>query len=132
MKYKEIALIPNTEAELFVNVDISDSEYEDIDEAIDTISNVLDEYEFISVSDADVYIEDISSTELQVRCDDIDFTMDGIELLKEIYELMCENSRLNVSIGIHVDAEEWFRDEDGQYNEDIAETWEEFVTNLEV
>lgn len=133
MKYKDIKLVPDTEAELLVNVDISNSEYEDIDEAIDTISDVLSDYEFTSVPNTDVYMEEISDTELQVRCDDIDFTIDGINLLKEIYELMCANHTLKVSIGIHVDAEEWFKDENGhEYNEDIAKTWEEFMENLEV
>ena len=132
MKYKGIELVPNTEAELLVNVDISNFDCGDIDEAINTISDVLGDYEFVAVSDPDVYVEEISGTELQVRCDDVDFTIDGINLLKEIYELMCTNNMLKVSIGIHVDAEEWFKDESGhEYNEDVAETWEEFMANLE-
>lgn len=133
MKYKGIKLVPDTEAELLVNVDISNSEFRDIDEAIDTIGDVLSDYEFTSVPDADVYMEEISDTELQLRCYEIGFTVDGINLLKEIYELMYANNTLKVSIGIHVDAEEWFKDENGhEYNEDVAETWEEFMTNLEV
>lgn len=133
MKYKGIELVPNSEAELLVNVDISNSEFEDIDEAIDAISDVLSDYEFTSVTDADIYMEEISDTKLQVRCDGICFDIDGINLLKEIYELMCANDTLKVYIGIHVDLEEWFKDENGhEYNEDVAETWEEFMKNLKV
>lgn len=69
---------------------------------------------------------------LQVRCDDITFDKKGVELVTTIYkDIKAANlNNVEITIGVHIDGDEWFKNENGEYNEDIV-SLDAFLTNIE-
>lgn len=135
MKYKGIKLVPDTEAELLVDVRVLGTLDLDEDELEDKINNIEEQLgDIVDYDNCDVYIEQVTDDLIQVRSNDISFDKEGIELLSAIYHDIKEVdiSGVCVSIAIHIDGDQWFKRDDGtEYNEDNAESWEEFLSNLE-
>jgi len=122
MRYKGIELIEGSEAELGCYISNT--------QGVEDINDIVDE--LFENSDEDVYLEEIDENLYQVRCDDIAFDKKGLSLLKRIYDLLRKDKNFDVTVFIHVDANEWFKDEtDHEYNEDVV-TWDEFIKNLEM
>lgn len=70
---------------------------------------------------------------LQVRSNDITFDEKGVELVVSLYNDIKSSvlEDVNITIGVHVDGAEWFKNEDGNtYNED-AVTLDDFLSNIE-
>lgn len=136
MKYKGIELVPDTEAELLIDVKVLGSVDLDDEELEERINNIEDQLEDIIDYDyCNVYTEQVADDLIQVRSNAISFDKVGIELLSVIYHDIKEVdiSGVRVSIAIHIDGVQWFKRDDGnEYNEDNAETWEEFLNNLEM
>lgn len=128
MKYKGIELIKDSEAELSLNVEATDVVANmDEDDLVDFLDDLLDD------TGSKAYIDCYDDKEFFVRCDEIGFDEVGIAILKKIYDTISAKDEFRAKIAIHVDVEEWFKRSDGsEYNEDIAETWEEFMSNLEM
>ena len=129
MKFKGIELKDNTEAELLIAIEIIGIEnpYE-IEELEDTLEEDILDYD-----NCNPYVEFVDDNLLNVRCDDITFDKNGIEILTEIYRDIINSNlqNVNVMIGVHVDADEWFKRADGtEYNEDLV-ALEEFLNNIE-
>ena len=127
MKFKGIELKEgrDSEAELLVNVEIvGDFDEEDLEDELDDI---------IDYDNLCVYVEAVDDKLLQVRCDDISFDEKGVDIITVIYnDIMAAGlSDVKISIGVHVDGEEWFKREDGsEYNEDMV-SLDEFLENVE-
>lgn len=129
MKFKGIELKDNTEAELLIAIEIIGIENPDeIEELEDTLEEDILDYD-----NCNPYVEFVDDNLLNVRCDDITFDKNGIEILTEIYRDIINSNlqNVNVMIGVHVDADEWFKRADGtEYNEDLV-ALEEFLNNIE-
>ena len=127
MKFKGIELKEgrDSEAELLVNVEIvGDFDEEELEDELDDI---------IDYDNLCVYVEAVDDKLLQVRCDDISFDEKGVDIITVIYnDIMAAGlSDVKISIGVHVDGEEWFKREDGsEYNEDMV-SLDEFLENVE-
>jgi hypothetical protein len=136
MKYKGIELVPDTEAELLVDVRVLgtlDLDDEELEERINNIEEQLED--IIDYDNCDVYTEQVTDDLFQVRSNHISFDKKGIELLSTIYHDINEVdiSGVCVSLAIHIDGDQWFKRDDGtEYNEDNVESWEEFLSNLEM
>jgi hypothetical protein len=133
MKYKNIELSTsdNSEAELFCSVEFDNpKESERItDDLIDEILNLFKGFK------NEVEIEAVTAEIINVRCWDIAFDKPGVELLAEIYNKLVDYKFTTltpkITVGIHIDGEEWFEREDGsEYNEDVV-SMDEFLTSLE-
>lgn len=134
MKFKGIELREgcDSEAELLVDIFVT-KHFEDEDDLEEYMED-LEEKILTLFEDyhADVYIEVVMDNLMQVRCDDITFDEEGVELLTDIYTKVCGLGLkdVEISIAVHVDGPEWFRREDGsEYNEDTV-TLEEFLKNV--
>lgn len=123
MRYKNIILneSANSESELLCAL-----EYEKGYEGNDTVKLTA----LFSNFGHEVIIDEVTENLVNVRCGDITFNAAGIVLLKAIYNILTINVKAAVFIGVHIDAEEWFKDENGNaYNEDVV-GWGEFIANL--
>ena len=134
MKFKGIKLEENTEAELLVSVEIVGIDDED---ELAKYGEELEGTVYSNIFDHDnckIYTEFLYDNLLNIRCDDITFDKNGVELVTEIYKkiIAMDLKNVKVMIGVHVDADEsWFKIEDGsEYNEDIV-TLDEFLENIE-
>ena len=127
MKFKGIELKEgrDSEAELLVNVEIvGDFDEEELEDELDDVVDYDNLY---------VYVEAVDDKLLQIRCDDISFDKKGVDIITVIYNdiLAAGLSDVKISIGVHVDGEEWFKREDGsEYNEDMV-SLDEFLENVE-
>lgn len=133
MKFKGIELKDNTEAELLITIEIVNiSDENELEEYGEELEETLYD-EVFDYDNCDVYIDFLDDNLLNVRCDDITFDEEGVELITTIYRDIVEVNldNINVMIGVHVDGCEWFKREDGsEYNEDVV-TLEEFLSNIE-
>lgn len=134
MKYKGIELTPNSEAELLISVEYTGIvNGDELEEEVDALEESLED--IINYDNCELYVEHVTDTLFQIRSDCFTFDEKGIEIIKVAYDAIKNEGieDIKISIGIHVDADEWFKDEQGhEYNEDVAETWKEFIENLEV
>lgn len=133
MKYKNIELLAsdNSEAELFCSVEFDNPKESEriIDNLVDEILNLFNGFK------NEIEIEAVTADIVNVRCWDITFDKPGVELLTEIYNKLVDYEFTTltpqITVGIHIDGEEWFKRDDGsEYNEDVV-CMEEFLTNLE-
>lgn len=131
MKYKGINLLEarDREDQLLCGVEFKNpNEDNELSDAIlGSISESFNGYKH----EEKMYIEQVLEDFICVSCYEITFTKEGIEVLKEVYDILSNLSPdIVVTVNVHVD-EEWFKREDGtEYNEDMV-SWEEFVENLE-
>ena len=130
MKYRGVELKQNTEAELFIDVEVVGITDEDeLEDYVETLEESLCE-----IADNDsykVYTEVVTDNNINVRCDGITFDKTGVDLLMRIYNdiLNAHLGNTKVSIGVHIDS--WFKDADGsEYNEDVV-CLDEFLENVE-
>ena len=134
MKFKGIKLKEgrDSEAELLVNVEIvGDFDEDELEERIEELEDELDD--IVHYDNLYVYVEAVDDKLLQVRCDDISFDEKGVNIITVIHNdiVAAGLSDVKISIGVHVDGEEWFKREDGsEYNEDMV-TLDEFLENVE-
>lgn len=133
MRFKGIELKENTEAELLIAIEIVGIEDSDeLEEYGEELEETLEE-DILDYDNCNPYVELVDDNLLNVRCDDITFDKSGVEVLTDIYnDIVSSNiQNVNIMINVHVDADEWFKTEDGtEYNEDSV-TLEEFLNNLE-
>ena len=132
MKFKGIELKNNTEAELFIAIEIVNINNE---EELKKYGKKLMKniYDILNYDNCYTYIEFLDYNLPNVRCEEITFDKKGVELLTTIYNDIIEANlqNINVMIGVHIDDGEWFKREDGsEYNEDVV-TLEEFLNNIE-
>lgn len=132
MKFKGIELKNNTEAELFIAIEIVNINNE---EELKKYGKKLMKniYDILNYDNCYPYIEFLDYNLPNVRCEEITFDKKGVELLTTIYNDIIEANlqNINVMIGVHIDDGEWFKREDGsEYNEDSV-TLEEFLNNIE-
>ena len=134
MKFKGIELKEgrDSEAELLVNVElIGDVDEDELEGRMEELEDELDD--IVDYDNICVYVEAVDDKLLQVRCDDISFDDKGVDIITVIHnDIMAAGlSDVKISIGVHVDGEEWFKREDGsEYNEDMV-TLDEFLENVE-
>ena len=134
MKFKGIELKEgrDSEAELLVNVEIfGDFDEDELEERMEELEDELDDV--VDYDNLYVYVEAVDDKLLQVRCDDITFDKKGVDIITVIHnDIMAAGlSDVKISIGVHVDGEEWFMREDGsEYNEDMV-TVDECLENVE-
>ena len=130
MKYKNIELKEgkDSETELLCAVEFKNDDCDDniTEEMEDTLLELFTEFK------NNVEIETVTDDLILVRCGDITFDEKGIKILKSIYDkLVAAKLGANITVDVHVDGEEWFKDENGeQYNEDQV-TYEEFLKCIE-
>ena len=132
MKFKGIELKDNTEAELFIAIEIVNINNE---EELKKYGKKLMKniYNILNYDNCYPYIEFLDDNLPNVRCEEITFDKKGVELLTTIYNDIIEANlqNINVMIGVHIDGYEWFKREDGsEYNEDVV-TLGEFLNNIE-
>ncbi len=134
MKYKGISLIEDTEAEILINLEVvGEFEEEDLEEKMEEIDEILEDV--LHYDNVNIFSEQVDDNLIQIRSEDLTLDEAGIKLLSILFEDLknIEIPDVKVLIGVHVDADEWFTGDDGnEYNEDVAETWEEFENNLEM
>lgn len=134
MKFKGIELKEgrDSEAELLINVElVGDFDEDEREERMEDLENELGD--IINYDNVYVYVETVDDNLLQVRCDNITFDEKGVDIVTAIYNDIVEANLpdVTISIGVHVDGEEWFKREDGtEYNEDMV-TLNEFLANIE-
>lgn len=133
MKFKGIELKEgkDSEAELLVNVElVGNFDEDELEERMEELEEELED--IVDYDSCVVYVETVSDNLLQVRCDDITFDEKGVDLITVLHnDIVAGLSDVKISIGIHVDGEEWFKREDGtDYNEDMV-TLNEFLANIE-
>lgn len=134
MKFKGIELKEgrDSEAELLINVElVGDFDEDEREERMEDLENELGD--IINYDNVYVYVETVDDNLLQVRCDNITFDEKGVDIVTVIYnDVVAANlPDVTISIGVHVDGEEWFKREDGsEYNEDMV-TFDEFLENIE-
>lgn len=134
MKFKGIELKEgrDSEAELLINVElVGDFDEDEREERMEDLENELGD--IINYDNVYVYVETVDDNLLQVRCDNITFDGKGVDIVTAIYNDIVEANLpdVTISIGVHVDGEEWFKREDGtEYNEDMV-TLNEFLANIE-
>lgn len=131
MKFKGIELKTRTdsEAELLVNVKVI-KEFDELglDEYVEELEDQIDELDF---GDCEIWMEALDDDLFQVRCDDISLDEEGVQLLTNIYNTICDANFDGVEISIGVHSDEWFKDENGdEYNEDDV-SLSEFLENIE-
>lgn len=133
MKYKNIELVASddSEAELLCSVI-----FDNPNESEKIVDNLCDELlNLFSGFKSEVEIEDVTDEIINVRCWDITFDKPGVELLTEIYNKLVRYKFITLTpqilIGVHIDGDNCFTEEDGsEYNEDVV-SMEEFLENLE-
>ena len=134
MKFKGIELKEgrDSEAELLVNVElIGDFDEDELEERMEELEDELDD--IVDYDNICVYVEAVDDKLLQVRCDDISFDEKGVDIITVIYnDIMAAGLYdVKISIGVHVNGEEWFKREDGsEYIEDMV-TLDDFLENVE-
>lgn len=134
MKFKGIELKEgiDSEAELLVNVElVGDFDGNELEERMEDLEDELDD--IVDYDNLYVCVEAVYDNLLQVRCEDITFDEKGVDIITVLYKdiVAAGLSDVKISIGIHVDGDEWFKREDGsEYNEDMV-TLEEFLENVE-
>lgn len=134
MKFKGIELKEgrDSEAELLVNVElVGDFDEDELDERMEKLEDELDD--IVDYDNIYVYVEAVDDKLLQVRCDDITFDEKGVDIITVLHNdiVAAGLSDVKISIGVHVDGEEWFKREDGsEYNEDMV-SLDEFLANVE-
>ena len=134
MKFKGIVLKEgrDSEAELLVNVELVEEFDEDeLEERMEELEDELND--IVDYDNCCVYVEAVDDNLLQVRCNDITFDEKGVDLITCLHNDIkaAGLDDVNITIGVHVDGEEWFKREDGtEYNEDMV-TLEEFLDNIE-
>lgn len=134
MKFKGIELREgrDSEAELLVNVEvIGDFNEDELAERMEELEDQLDD--IIDYDGCSVYVETVTDNLLQVRCDDITFDKNGVDFITALHNDIkaSDLEDVNITIGVHVDGEQWFKREDGaEYNEEAA-TLDEFLDNVE-
>lgn len=134
MKFKGIELKEgkNSEAELLVDVElVGDFEEDELEERMEELEDKLND--IVDYDNICVYAEAVDDKLLQVRCDDITFDKKGVDIITALYNdiVAAGLSDVEISIGVHVDGEEWFKREDGsEYNEDVV-TLNEFLASIE-
>lgn len=134
MKFKGIELKEgrDSEAELLVNVElVGDFDEDELEERMEELEDELDD--IVDYDNICVYVEAVDDKLLQVRCDDITFDEKGVNIINVLHNdiVAAGLSDIKISIGVHVDGEEWFKREDGsEYNEDMV-TLDEFLANVE-
>ena len=134
MKFKGIELKEgrDSEAELLVNVEVvGDFDKDELEERMEELEDELDD--IVDYDNLYVYVEAVNDNLLQVRCDDITFDEKGVDIITVLHNdiIAAGLSNVKISIGVHVDGEEWFKREDGsEYNEDMV-TLDEFLANVE-
>lgn len=134
MKFKGIELKEgrDSEAELLVNVElVGDFDEDELDERMEELEDELDD--IVDYDNIYVYVEAVDDKLLQVRCDDITFDEKGVDIITVLHNdiVAAGLSDVKISIGVHVDGEEWFKREDGsEYNEDMV-SLDEFLANVE-
>lgn len=135
MKFKGIELRAgqDSEAEVLVNVELlksfdDENEMEEyIEEMEENIFRLFENYP------EDVSVEAVYDDLLQVRCETITFDRNGVGLLTDIHQVVSTANleNVDVTIGIHVDGDNWFKREDGsEYNEEVV-SLEKFLENVE-
>lgn len=135
MKFKGIELRAgqDSEAEVLVNVELlksfdDENEMEEyIEEMEENIFRLFENYP------EDVSVEAVYDDLLQVRCETITFDRNGVGLLADIHQVVSTANleNVDVTIGIHVDGDNWFKREDGsEYNEEVV-SLEKFLENVE-
>lgn len=134
MKFKGIELKEgrDSEEELLINVElVGDFDEDEREERMEDLENELGD--IINYGNVYVYVETVDDNLLQIRCDNITFDEKGVDIVTAIYNDIVEANLpdVTISIGVHVDGEEWFKREDGtEYNEDMV-TLNEFLANIE-
>lgn len=146
MKYKGKELIPDTEAELMIG--IKPLEIEQLLEKLESNNGTYeyseeDDCEFLEKMEEKIYdledvigyeiwTEDGEPFELDVRCNDVTLDKNGLDILKNIYDVLVSKLKdVRIYILVHIDVDNWFINEKGEeYNEDDAGTWENFISNL--
>lgn len=134
MKFKGIELKEgkDSEAELLINVElVGDFHEEELEKRMEELEDKLGD--IVGYDNLYVYVEEVDDNLLQVRCDDITFDKEGVDIITVLYNniVAASLSDVKISIGVHVDGEEWFKREDGtEYNEDTV-TLDEFLANIE-
>lgn len=134
MKFKGIVLKEgrDSEAELLVNVElVGEFDEDELEERMEELENKL--CDITDYDGCDVYVEAVDDNLLQVRCDDITFDEKGVDFITCLHNDIKSAGLddVNITIGVHVDGEEWFKREDGtEYNEDMV-TLDEFLDNIE-
>lgn len=135
MKFKGIELRAgqDSEAEVLVNVQLlksfdDENEMEEyIEEMEENIFRLFENYP------EDVSVEAVYDDLLQVKCEAITFDRNGVGLLTDIHQVVSTANleNVDVTIGIHVDGDNWFKREDGsEYNEEVV-SLEKFLENVE-
>lgn len=134
MKFKGIELREgnDSEAELLVNVE-STKTFNDTYEAEEYMEELEDSILYaIEDLDINLYLEEVDDNLIQVRSNDITFDQQGVDKIVSIYKALqtSELEDVNITIGVHVDGEEWFKRVDGsEYNEDVV-SLDEFLANI--
>lgn len=134
MKFKGIELKDgrDSEAELLINVEVvGDFDEDELEERMKDIEDELDD--LVDYDNLCVYVEAVDDNLLQVRCDDITFDKNGVDIIMVLYNdiVAAGLSDVKISVGVHVDGEKWFKREDGtEYNEDMV-SLDEFLANVE-
>ena len=134
MKFKGISLndLPNRKTELFVNVALTKQFTDDAmyDDYIEDIENTI--MDLFEGTNADIYAEYVYDNLIRVRCNDITFDTEGVELL-HIYHTILKAGleETEISIGVRLDGDDWFVRKNGsEYSEDKV-SLEEFLEFLE-
>ncbi len=123
MKYKGIELIDCNNRENELCCSIESAENQDIYEIEDDVIDMFEDF------GKEIVTEVVLDNYMLVRCWDIKFDQNGIDLLKSIYDKLSEVKNAKVCVDVHTD--EWFTGENGEkYNQDTV-SWEEFMENLE-
>lgn len=124
MKYKGVELKSGDQYESELCVSVYGGEGADLE----------DEYEILETEFAgmkNVQVEQPLEELILVRCWDITFDQDGLDLLKSLYnmtKLNLDGHELEVEIDIHMD--EWIEENGKSFNTDSC-SYEEFLTHLE-
>lgn len=107
MKYKNIELIvdEDSETEIFCSVEFDNLEENEV--VVEQMEANL--YDLFNDFPHEIMLETATDNFILVRCWDISFNNQGVELVKGIYdELIKANLSANISIEVHTDSE-WFK-----------------------
>lgn len=134
MKFKGIELKEgmNSEAELLVNVELAgDFNENELEKRMEELEDKLND--IVDYDNLYAYVEAVDDNLLQVRCDDITFDKNGVDIITNLHNDIIASglSDVKITIGVHVDGDVWFKRQDGtEYNEDEV-TLDEFLANVE-
>lgn len=132
MKYRDIELKENTEAEILIALEVTGiTDDEELENYIDEISERL-EMEVLPKIKADVYIDVVYDNLINVRINDQTFDEKGVYIVTSLYNEIRSKAYENVNCSIGVNVDTFFTDDDGtEYNEDLV-TLEQFMSRLEM